>query len=165
MGRNASGVRGIRLKDDKDSVVGMICVNDMDSDILVVSENGYGKRSSLEDYRITNRGGKGVKTISITEKTGELVSIKNVSDSDDLMIINKSGIAIRMEVSSLRVMGRATQGVKLINLKDSDSIAAVAKVVNNDEDVPDLEEIEVADENSGVSEEGSNEENNEENNT
>jgi DNA gyrase subunit A len=143
----------------------MICVNDMDSDILVVSENGYGKRSSLENYRITNRGGKGVKTISITEKTGELVSIKNVSDSDDLMIINKSGIAIRMEVSSLRVMGRATQGVKLINLKDSDSIAAVAKVVNNDEDVADLEEIEVADENSGVSKEGNNEDNKEENNT
>jgi DNA gyrase subunit A len=142
----------------------MICVNDMDSDILVVSENGYGKRSSLEDYRITNRGGKGVKTISITEKTGELVSIKNVSDSDDLMIINKSGIAIRMEVSSLRVMGRATQGVKLINLKDSDSIAAVAKVVNNDEDVADLEEIEVTDKNSGVSKEVNNEDNKEENN-
>jgi len=164
MGRNASGVRGIRLKDDKDAVVGMICVNDMDSDILVVSENGYGKRSSLEDYRITNRGGKGVKTISITEKTGELVSIKNVSDSDDLMIINKSGIAIRMQVSSLRVMGRATQGVKLINLKDSDSIAAVAKVVNNDEDVADLEEIEVSDENAGVSKESNNEDNKEENN-
>ena len=142
----------------------MICVNDMDSDILVVSENGYGKRSSLEDYRITNRGGKGVKTISITEKTGELVSIKNVSDSDDLMIINKSGIAIRMQVSSLRVMGRATQGVKLINLKDSDSIAAVAKVVNNDEDVADLEEIEVSDENAGVSKESNNEDNKEENN-
>jgi len=156
MGRNASGVRGIRLKDDNDEVVGMICVNDMDSDILVVSENGYGKRSSLEDYRITNRGGKGVKTISITEKTGELVSIKNVSDNDDLMIINKSGIAIRMEVSSLRVMGRATQGVKLINLKDTDSIAAVAKVVNNDEDVADLEEIEVANENTRVDKDDSN---------
>ena len=156
MGRNASGVRGIRLKDDNDEVVGMICVNDMDSDILVVSENGYGKRSSLEDYRITNRGGKGVKTISITEKTGELVSIKNVSDNDDLMIINKSGIAIRMEVSSLRVLGRATQGVKLINLKDTDSIAAVAKVVNNDEDVADLEEIEVANENTRVDKDDSN---------
>ena len=115
MGRNASGVRGVRLKDNKDEVVGMLSVNDMDSDILVVSENGYGKRSKLDDYRITNRGGKGVKTISITEKTGNLVSIKNVSDGDDLMIINKSGIAIRMEVTSLRVMGRATQGVKLIN--------------------------------------------------
>jgi len=145
MGRNASGVRGIRLKDQKDEVVGMISVNDMDSDILVVSENGYGKRSSLEDYRMTNRGGKGVKTISITEKTGELVTIKNVTDSDDLMIINKSGIAIRMEVSSLRVMGRATQGVKLINLKEEDSIAAVAKVVHDEEDVSDLDEIDVID--------------------
>jgi DNA gyrase subunit A len=123
----------------------MISVNDMDSDILVVSENGYGKRSSLEDYRMTNRGGKGVKTISITEKTGELVTIKNVTDNDDLMIINKSGIAIRMEVSSLRVMGRATQGVKLINLKEEDSIAAVAKVVHDEEDVSDLEEIDVID--------------------
>ena len=147
MGRNASGVRGIKLKDSKDEVIGMISVNDMDSDILVVSENGYGKRSSLEDYRITNRGGKGVKTISITEKTGSLVSIKNVSDGDDLMIINKSGIAIRMEVNDLRVMGRATQGVKLINIKENDSIAAVAKVVLDDEDVQDVENIEVVDDN------------------
>ncbi len=146
MGRNASGVRGIKLKDVSDEVVGMISVNDMDSDILVVSENGYGKRSSLEDYRITNRGGKGVKTISITEKTGSLVSIKNVSDGDDLMIINKSGIAIRMEVSDLRVMGRATQGVKLINIKDSDSIAAVAKVVLDEDDVQDIDSIEVIEE-------------------
>ena len=145
MGRNASGVRGVRLKDDNDEVIGMLSVNDMDSDILVVSENGYGKRSKLDDYRITNRGGKGVKTISITEKTGSLVSIKNVSDGDDLMIINKSGIAIRMEVNSLRVMGRATQGVKLINLKDADSIAAVAKVVLDDDDVQDIENIEVID--------------------
>ena len=145
MGRNASGVRGVRLKDNKDEVVGMLSVNDMDSDILVVSENGYGKRSKLDDYRITNRGGKGVKTISITEKTGNLVSIKNVSDGDDLMIINKSGIAIRMEVSSLRVMGRATQGVKLINLRENDSIAAVAKVVLDDEDVQDIDGIEVVD--------------------
>ena len=143
MGRNASGVRGIRLKDDKDEVVGMISVNDMDSDILVVSENGYGKRSKLEAYRITNRGGKGVKTISITEKTGNLVSLKNVSDGDDLMIINKSGIAIRMEVNSLRVMGRATQGVRLINIKNNDSIAAVAKVVFDDQEVTDIEEIDV----------------------
>ena len=143
MGRNASGVRGVRLKDQKDEVVGMISVNDMDSDILVVSENGYGKRSKLEDYRITNRGGKGVKTISITEKTGNLVSLKNVSDGDDLMIINKSGIAIRMEVNSLRVMGRATQGVRLINIKDNDSIAAVAKVVLDDQEVTDIEEIDV----------------------
>ena len=143
MCRNASGVRGVRLKDQKDEVVGMISVNDMDSDILVVSENGYGKRSKLEDYRITNRGGKGVKTISITEKTGTLVSLKNVSDGDDLMIINKSGIAIRMEVNTLRVMGRATQGVRLINIKDNDSIAAVAKVVLDDQEVTDIEEIDV----------------------
>ena len=147
MGRNASGVRGVRLKDSNDEVVGMLSVNDMDSDILVVSENGYGKRSKLDDYRITNRGGKGVKTISITEKTGSLVSIKNVADGDDLMIINKSGIAIRMEVNSLRVMGRATQGVRLINLKDNDSIAAVAKVVLDDEDVQDIDDIEVVDDN------------------
>jgi DNA gyrase subunit A len=136
MGRNASGVRGIRLQDEKtDEVIGMIAVDDMESNILVVSENGYGKRSSLEDYRITNRGGKGVKTISITEKTGNLVSIKNVTDEDDLMIINKSGIAIRMAVKDLRVMGRATQGVKLINLKGKDSIAAVAKVMHDEDEV------------------------------
>ncbi|WP_417889675.1 DNA gyrase subunit A [Xanthomarina gelatinilytica] len=136
MGRSASGVRGIRLANEKtDEVVGMIAVDDMDSDILVVSENGYGKRSSLEDYRITNRGGKGVKTISITEKTGNLVAIKNVTDHDDLMIINKSGIAIRMAVEDLRVMGRATQGVKLINLKGNDSIAAVAKVMHDEDEV------------------------------
>ena len=134
-------------QDSHDEVVGMISVNDLDSDILVVSENGYGKRSSLDGYRMTNRGGKGVKTISITEKTGELVTIKNVTDNDDLMIINKSGIAIRMEVSSLRVMGRATQGVKLINLKDTDSIAAVAKVVHDDDDISDVEEIDVVEKN------------------
>ena len=145
MGRGASGVRGIRLKNELDEVVGMISVNDMDANILVVSENGYGKRSSLEDYRITNRGGKGVKTISITEKTGELVSIKSVSDSDDLMIINKSGIAIRMEVTNLRVMGRATQGVKLINLKENDQIAAVAKVMKDDEAIEDVEDIDIID--------------------
>ena len=133
MGRSASGVRGIRLKDDKDEVIGMVSVNDVSTDMLVVSKNGYGKRSSLEDYRITNRGGKGVKTISITEKTGSLVAIKNVSDENDLMIINKSGIAIRMSVEKLRVMGRATQGVKLINLKGEDTIAAVAKVIKEDE--------------------------------
>jgi DNA gyrase subunit A len=142
MGRGASGVRGITLADEKDEVVGMIAVNDMEANILVVSENGYGKRSSLEDYRITNRGGKGVKTISITDKTGKLVSIKTVTDTDDLMIINKSGIAIRMEVASLRVMGRATQGVRLINLKGNDTIAAVAKVMKDDdpiEEVPNTE--------------------------
>tara|TARA_E500000331_G_scaffold34977_1_gene29107 strand:- start:211 stop:2175 length:1965 start_codon:yes stop_codon:yes gene_type:complete len=143
MGRNASGVRGIRLKDDSDEVVGMISVNDMDANILVVSENGYGKRSSLEDYRLTNRGGKGVKTISITDKTGKLVTIKSVSDNDDLMIINKSGIAIRMQVEDLRVMGRATQGVKVISIKDGDNIAAVAKVMKDDDNIEDVNDIEV----------------------
>ncbi|WP_298538567.1 DNA gyrase subunit A [uncultured Aquimarina sp.] len=140
MGRGASGVRGIRLADDKDEVIGMVAVNDMESNILVVSENGYGKRSKLDDYRITNRGGKGVKTISVTDKTGQLVAIKNVTDEDDLMIINKSGIAIRLSVEDLRVMGRATQGVRLINLKGKDSIAAVAKVMHDDDDVEDENE-------------------------
>ena len=145
MGRGASGVRGITLADIKDEVVGMVSVNDMDANILVVSENGFGKRSSLEDYRVTNRGGKGVKTISITEKTGKLVAIKTVTDSDDLMIINKSGIAIRMEVTSLRVMGRATQGVKLINLKGKDTIAAVAKVMKDDETIDETSDIDIND--------------------
>ena len=134
MGRTASGVRGITLADDDDEVVGMVAVDDMDSNILVVSEKGYGKRSDLEDYRITNRGGKGVKTLNISEKTGNLVAIKNVDDSSDLMIINKSGITIRMAVEDLRVMGRATQGVKLINIKENDSIAAVAKVMHEEEE-------------------------------
>tara|TARA_R110002050_G_scaffold109796_6_gene221232 strand:+ start:24575 stop:27106 length:2532 start_codon:yes stop_codon:yes gene_type:complete len=140
MGRNASGVRGITLTSDSDEVIGMVSVHNFDEEILVVSENGYGKRSSIEDYRVTNRGGKGVKTISITDKTGGLVAIKNVSDSDDLMIINKSGIAIRMSVEDLRVMGRATQGVRLINIKGNDSIAAVAKVMK-DEDAVDEDEV------------------------
>jgi len=145
MGRNASGVRGIRLADDNDEVVGMVSVHNFEDDILVVSERGYGKRSNIEDYRITNRGGKGVKTISITDKTGGLVAIKNVTDTDDLMIINKSGIAIRMGVEDLRVMGRATQGVRLINLKDNDAIAAVAKVMKEDDPVDevDIRDIEV----------------------
>ncbi len=145
MGRNASGVRGITLANDADEVVGMVSVHDFDENILVVSENGYGKRSSIEDYRITNRGGKGVKTISITDKTGELVAIKNVSDLDDLMIINKSGIAIRMSVEDLRVMGRATQGVRLINIKGKDSIAAVAKVMKDEDTLEDadINDIEV----------------------
>jgi DNA gyrase subunit A len=147
MGRNASGVRGITLSNANDEVIGMISVNDMESNILVVSENGFGKRSSLEDYRITNRGGKGVKTISITDKTGDLVSIKNVSDEDDLMIINKSGIAIRMAVEDLRVMGRATQGVKLINLKGNDSIAAVAKVMKEEDAEDEENDSEQKDEN------------------
>ncbi len=140
MGRNASGVRGITLSNEDDEVVGMVAINEDDSDILVVSENGYGKRSSIEDYRITNRGGKGVKTINITEKTGNLVAIKNVTDQDDLMIINKSGIAIRMAVEDLRVMGRATQGVRLIKVREEDSIAAVAKVMHNEDDVEEGDE-------------------------
>ena len=141
MGRNASGVRGIRLQHDKDEVIGMVAVNDMESNILVVSSNGYGKRSRLDDYRVTNRGGKGVKTISITEKTGDLVAIKNVDDSNGLMIINKSGIAIRMAVEDLRVMGRATQGVKVINIKEGDSIAAVAKVAHEKDDEQEEEDV------------------------
>lgn len=147
MGRTASGVRGITLAHENDEVVGMVAVNDMESNILVVSEKGYGKRSKLEDYRVTNRGGKGVKTLNISEKTGNLVAIKNVDDTNDLMIINKSGITIRMAVEDLRVMGRATQGVKLINIKDSDSIAAVAKVMheedNNDEVISEASSEEV----------------------
>jgi DNA gyrase subunit A len=131
MGRNASGVKGITLANSADKVVGMICVNqktDNVDDILVVSENGFGKRSSLEDYRETNRGGKGVKTINITDKTGQLIAIKNVNDTEDLMIINRSGIIIRLKVGDLRVIGRATQGVRLINLKEDDIIAAVTQV-------------------------------------
>jgi DNA gyrase subunit A len=142
MGRTASGVRGITLADDKDEVIGMVSVNKddiNDTQLLVVTENGYGKRTKLVDedgedvYRITNRGGKGVKTLNITDKTGALISINAVTDEDDLMIINKSGLTIRMEVSDLRVMGRATQGVRLINIKENDSIAAVTKVMKEDE--------------------------------
>jgi DNA gyrase subunit A len=129
MGRNAAGVRGIRLPDSKDEVIGMICVSlDRKCEILVVSENGYGKRSNLDDYRVTNRGGKGVKTINITDKTGALIAIKDVNDNDDLMIINRSGVIIRMAVSDLRVVGRATQGVRLIKIDEGDAIAAVTKV-------------------------------------
>lgn len=135
MGRTASGVRGMMLNGENDEVVGMVCVDDAESDILVVSENGYGKRTKVDDYRKTNRGGKGVKTLNITDKTGDLIAIKNVVDTDDLMIINKSGITIRQGVGELRVMGRATQGVRLINLKGSDSIAAVTKIaVEEDEE-------------------------------
>ena len=140
MGRNASGVRGVTLADEKDEVIGMVAVNNLEENILVVSEKGYGKRSELEDYRITNRGGKGVKTLTITEKTGNLVAIKSVTDADDLMIINRSGVAIRISVEDLRVMGRAAQGVKVINLRVDDEIAAVAKVVK-EEDVVDEDEI------------------------
>ena len=134
MGRTATGVRGINIA-DTDQVIGMICIEEQSEDILVVSEKGYGKRSKLEDYRITNRGGKGVKTLNITDKTGQLISIKNVKDTDHLMIINRSGLTIRVAVSSIRLSARATQGVKLINIKGKDSIAAVAKVeVNGDEE-------------------------------
>ncbi len=128
MGRNAAGVRGVTLADNKDEVIGMICLSSSEYSVLVVSEKGYGKRSNVDDYRITNRGGKGVKTLNITEKTGSLIAIKHVTDKDDLMIINKSGIAIRMAVKDMRVMGRATQGVRLIKLNDGDEIAAVAKI-------------------------------------
>ena len=135
MGRGAAGVKGITLSDPKkDEVIGMICVLGEDESILVVAENGIGKRSSIEDYRITNRGGKGVKTINITQKTGALIALKSVTDENDLMIMNKSGIMIRLKVSTLRVMGRATQGVKLINLKEGDAIAAVTKVEIGDEE-------------------------------
>ena len=151
MGRTAAGVRGIRLASDNDEVVGMICIEDVNTSVLVVAENGYGKRSAVEDYRITNRGGKGVKTINVTEKTGQLIALKNVSDEDDLMVINKSGITIRIGVDTLRVMGRATQGVKLIRLRDEDSIASVAKVSKfeseEDETVEDLESNTLTEEN------------------
>ncbi|MBR5665606.1 MAG: DNA gyrase subunit A [Bacteroidales bacterium] len=134
MGRNASGVKGVTLASPDDRVVGMICVNNDNDDILVVSEKGYGKRSSLAEYRETNRGGKGVKTISITDKTGHLIAIKNVNDEEDFMIINRNGVIIRMKVSELRVMGRATQGVRLINLKPTDEIASVTQVPTENEE-------------------------------
>ncbi len=155
MGRTATGVRGVTLAHDKDEVVGMIAIDSPDATVLVVSEKGYGKRTDIEDYRVTNRGGKGVKTISITDKTGDLVAIKNVTDADDLMIINKSGIVIRIAVSELRVMGRATQGVRLITLKGNDEIASVAKIDHEDEE----EEIEglATDENPSGDAEASNE--------
>ncbi|UTW65855.1 DNA gyrase subunit A [bacterium SCSIO 12643] len=139
MGRGASGVRGITLTGPEDRVVGMVCVDDVETSVLVVSENGYGKRTAVDDYRITNRGGKGVKTMQITDKTGKLIAIKNVTDEDDLMIINKKGITIRMALKAIRVMGRATQGVRLINLGSGDSIAAVAKVPH-DESEDELDE-------------------------
>ena len=128
MGRSASGVKAISLDTENDEVIGMICVEDMTRNIMVVSENGFGKRSEIEEYRITKRGGKGVRTINITEKTGKLIAIKDVTDEDDLMIINRSGLTIRLAINTLRVMGRATQGVKLINLRKNDTIAAVTKV-------------------------------------
>lgn len=148
MGRNATGVKGMTLDDNSDEVVGMICVNDPEKEtIMVVSEQGYGKRSLIEDYRITNRGGKGVKTLNITDKTGCLVAIKCVTDENDLVIINKSGITLRMKVADVRVMGRATQGVRLINLeKRNDEIASVCKVLSEsvDENLQDDNVTEVA---------------------
>jgi DNA gyrase subunit A len=128
MGRTAAGVRGVTLDSDTDKVIGMVCITSQDANLLVVSENGYGKRSSMDDYRITNRGGKGVKTINITDKTGKLVAIKQVGDDDELMIINRSGITIRIEVKELRIMGRATQGVRLIKLNEDDHISSVEKI-------------------------------------
>lgn len=145
MGRNAAGVRGIKLDNAEDKVVGLVCINDENENVLVVSENGFGKRSKINDYRITNRGGKGVKTINITAKTKSLIAIKAVKEEDDLMIINRSGLIIRLPVKDIRVMGRATQGVKLINLKDDDSIASVAKaegeVVENIENIEEDNDI------------------------
>jgi DNA gyrase subunit A len=141
MGRNASGVKGVTLANDNDAVVGMICAEDVFSTILVVSEKGYGKRTYLNDpednepvYRITNRGGKGVKTLNITDKTGPLMAIKNVTDEEDLMIITKSGITIRMHIDTIRTMGRAAQGVRLINLKGSAEIAAIARVPRSEDE-------------------------------
>ena len=136
MGGTAAGVRGIKLESDDDRVIGMICVSREESDLLVVSKNGYGKRSSINDYRITKRGGKGVMTLKITEKTGNLVAIKEVKTNDELMIINKSGITIRTSITdeNIRVMGRATQGVKLIKLSENDEISSVAKIENIEED-------------------------------
>ena len=136
VGRTAQGVKGVTLAGPEDEVVGMVIVVDGSKDVLVVSQNGYGKRSAVEDYRITNRGGKGVKTLSVTEKTGELVAILGVTDEDDLMVINKSGITIRTGADELRTMGRATQGVRLINLRKNDSIAAVCRTPKSDEEEP-----------------------------
>ncbi len=150
MGRTASGVRGVWME-ETDEAVGMVCVEPTNANILVVSENGYGKRSAIEDYRITNRGGKGVKTINMTEKVGNLIALIDVTDEDNLMIINRSGLTIRLEVSSLRVMGRNTQGVKLINLRNDDSIAAVAKVSASKE-----ENSEFTEENTGLAPEDNN---------
>ena len=167
MGRSATGVRGVTLADDNaDEVVGMICVDpDNPSDILVVSEKGYGKRSDLDEYRVTNRGGKGVKTLSITDKTGDLIAIKDVRNGDDLMIINKSGILIRIAVDTLRIMGRATQGVRLINLRNNDEIAAVTKVsadiIEQDEEIID-EENPITEENPKEQNEGEIKDNSEE---
>tara|TARA_B100001059_G_scaffold236100_1_gene284725 strand:- start:769 stop:3276 length:2508 start_codon:yes stop_codon:yes gene_type:complete len=144
MGRTASGVRGVRLENDQDEVIGMVCVNeneDNDTSIMVVSDKGYGKRTDIDDYRITGRGGKGVKTLSITDKTGNLISIKDVTDENDLMIITRNGIAIRMRMEDVRVMGRATQGVRLIKIRENDNIASVAKVPKVEEEGEENQEV------------------------
>lgn len=134
MGRMAAGVRGISRDNDDDKVVGMVCIAREDASVLVVSQKGYGKRSRIDEYRITNRGGKGVKTLNITDKTGQLVAIKEVVDSDELMIINRSGITIRMAVEALREMGRATQGVRLIKLNETDEISSVEVIEKLDDE-------------------------------
>jgi DNA gyrase subunit A len=141
MGRTAAGVKGATLENSSDNVIGMVCISREDANLLVVSEKGYGKRSDISDYRITRRGGKGVKTINVTEKTGKLVAIKEVVDNDDLMIINKSGISIRISVDELRVMGRATQGVRLIKLNDDDAISSVEKIQKMDGEISAENEI------------------------
>jgi len=133
MGRNSIGVRGMRIAETNDEVIGMICVSDKSANVMVVSQKGFGKQSEIDEYKVTNRGGKGVKTIKITEKTGNLISIKDVTDEHDLMIINKSGLTIRLAIASLRVTGRATQGVKLINMRATDEIAAITKVNHEEE--------------------------------
>ena len=133
VGRTSSGVKGVTLGGPKDEVVGIVTAKPGEQDILVVSENGFGKRSSVEDYRFTNRGGKGVKTINVTDKTGNLIALKAVTDADDLMIITENGIAIRLAVRGVRVMGRNTQGVRLINLREGDHIAAATQVPANEE--------------------------------
>jgi DNA gyrase subunit A len=142
IGRTASGVRGVTLGSPDDEVIGMVCVQDESEDILVISENGYGKRSKIGDYRITNRGGKGVKTINITEKTGDLIAVKSVSNDNDLMIITENGLTIRLNVSSISLLGRATQGVRVINLKGDDRIASVARVnVEPSSEMPEDESV------------------------
>jgi DNA gyrase subunit A len=163
MGRNASGVRGVTLTAEHDEVIGMICVEDIFSTILVVSEKGFGKRTYLNDpedkepvYRITNRGGKGVKTLNITDKTGKLLSIQNVVDEDDLMIITKNGVTIRMHVDTIRTMGRAAQGVKLINLKNNSEIAAIARVPRSEEEDEEEEVLEADNQGEVLSNEGMN---------
>lgn len=161
IGRTAAGVRGIRLGNEQDEVVGMVCVNDENEDILVISENGYGKRSKIDDYRITNRGGKGVKTINITEKTGDLIAMKSVFDDDDLMIITQNGLTIRLAVNAISVLGRATQGVRVINLRGDDQIASVARVNIDEADSEDLVDLDETEDQNGT-DTMANEENNQE---